>query len=440
MRKITLGGAFFMTLVFCICECFAQCNEVKGLADSTVYAKLEANKVLYQAAVKSGQFKKAVAPLNWLLTNAPQSHTSLYDSATDVFEKLASQERNPSRRRIYVDSLMIVYDLCIKNCGDEASVLNRKVLSFVKYNYKPAEALALFDKVLELNGNDVLDETLLPYMETVKANAMKFKKMSDAQIYEHYNLVTKIADAKIKKTAREGRPVDKYMKIKDDIDAVLISVIKVDCEFVTKNLEPRFRQNPSDLTLAKKIFSFMLQGQCTDDKLWLEAGETIYNNSALKDFALAKHLGLKFYSIGNFEKAKRFLTEALPIASSAEERADVLISLGQIQAKSDKPAARKLFQQALEADDSNKEAYEKIGDLYYNSYDGCAKKVNQVDDRLVYLLAADYYEHSGNGEKVAIARQVFPSKEDVVLLGYKQGDTRSVGCWIEETTTIRTRD
>lgn len=431
-----------MTLVFCVCECFAQCNEVRGLADSTAYAKLEANKVLYQTAVKSGQFKKAVAPLNWLLMNAPQSHSSLYDSGAVVFDKLASQERNPSRRRIYVDSLMIVYDLCIQNCGDEASVLNRKVLSFIKYNlnHKPAEALALFDKVFELNGDNVLDETLLPYMETVKANAVKFKKMSDAQIYEHYNVAMKIADAKIKKTAREGRPVDKYMKLKDDIDAVLISVIKVNCEFVTKNLEPRFRENPSDLTLAKKIFSFMLQGQCTDDKLWLDAGETIYKSSDVKDFALAKHLGLKFYSIGNFEKAKRFLAEALPIASNAEERADVLIYLGQIQARSDKPAARKLFQQALEADNSNKEAYEKIGDLYYNSYDGCAKKVNQVDDRLVYLLAADYYEHSGNGEKVAIARQVFPSKEDVVSLGFKQGDTRSVGCWIEETTTIRTRD
>ncbi len=142
----------------------------------------------------------------------------------------------------------------------------------------------------------------------------------------------------------------------------------------------------------------------------------------------------------NFAKAETMLKEALPLASNASEKAEVLIYLGQLQSKSDKPAARALYRQALEADPGNKEAYEKIGDLYMYSFDACAKKVNQADDRLVYLIAADYYQRAGNGKKAAQAKEAFPSKEDIFVIDYKVGDSKPVGCWIGESTTIRTRD
>ena len=365
-------------------------------------AKAEECKVLYEDALKSPQIKQAEVPLNWLLANVPNFHSSLYINGAEVFDKLASQEKDAARKKVYVDSLMIVYDMRIKNCGDEPAVLNRKALSFLKYNIndQPAEALKLLDRVFELNGNNVMDATLVPYMQVVRLNSLKFKNLTDAQILERYDRIMTVTDAKIKKAQSEGKPTDKYKKIKDDVDAILITVIKVDCEFVKKNLEPKFKQNPNDIVLAKKIFSFMLQGKCTDDPLWLEAGESIHKNSPDKDFGLGKEPGLKYYSKENFAKAESFLKEALPLASTPAEKSEVLIYLGQLEARTDKSGGRARFRQALEADPSNKEAYEKIGDLYYNSFDGCAKKVNQADDRLVYLLAADYYQRAGNGRKL----------------------------------------
>ena len=249
-----------------------------------------------------------------------------------------------------------------------------------------------------------------------------------------------IIDLKIKTALSKGQPIDKYNKMKDAVDVILMGMVTVDCAFVKKNLEPKFKQNPNDLVLAKKIFGFMLQGKCTDDPLWLEAGESIHKNNPVKDFGLAKNLGLKYYSIGNFAKAETYLKEALPLASNGAEKAEVLIYLGQLEGKDNKPAARALYRQALEADPGNKLAYEKIGDLYYHSFDACAKKVNQADDRLVYLIAADYYQKSGDASKIAAAKALFPSKEEIFLIDYKQGETKSVGCWIGESTTIRTRD
>lgn len=442
MKKILLTGTLMMSLVFGSLITFAQCKDVKWPEDPTMKAKAEESKVLYEDALKSGQVKQAEVPLNWLLTNVPQFHSSLYIYGAEVFDKLAAQEKDPARKKLYVDSLMIVYDMRIKNCGDEPSVLNRKALSFLKYNIneQPAEALKMLDRVFELNGNNVMDATLLPYMQTIRLNALKFKNLTDAQILERYDRVMNVADAKIKKAQSEGKPTDKYKKTKDDIDAILITIVKVDCEFVKTNLEPKFKQNPNDIVLAKKIFSFMLQGKCTDDPLWLEAGESIHKNSTDKDFGLVKNLGLKYYSKDNFAKAESLLKEALPLASNAQDKAEVLIYLGQLEARTDKPAARARYRQALEADPGNKQAYEKIGDLYYGSFDMCAKKVNMADDRLVFLIAADYYQRAGDSKKVAMAREGFPSKEEIFLIDYKTGDTKNVGCWIGESTTIRTRD
>jgi hypothetical protein len=111
-----------------------------------------------------------------------------------------------------------------------------------------------------------------------------------------------------------------------------------------------------------------------------------------------------------------------------------------MQSKTDKTAARALYRQAIDADPSNKDAYERIGDLYYYSFEQCAKKVHQAEDRLVFLIAADYYQRAGSGKKVAMAKENFPSKEEIFVIDINPGDTKSVGCWIGENTTIRTRD
>jgi len=446
MKTTILMAAFIMAASFSGNLAFAQCKTVTWPDSPEMKAKAEENKVLYEDALKSGQFKVAQAPLTWLLTNTPNLHNSIYIQGAEVFDKLASAEKDPARKQVYVDSLMIVYDLRVKTCGEEASVSNRKALSFLKYNLqaKPEESLALLDKTFELNGNNVMDGTLVPYMKAVQVNKLKTKNLTDEIVIERYDKVMGVLDAKIKKAQSEGKDIAKYTQMKDEIDKILISIVKVDCAFVKKNLEPKFKANPTDIVLAKKIFGFMLQGKCTDDPLWVEAGEVIHKLTpvAERDCGLAKNLGIKYLAKENFEKAEELLKEAQTICTDAKDKAEVLIYLGNIEAKKgNKVSARDLFRQSAAADPANaKEAYEKIGDLYYNSFGDCAKKVNQADDRLVYLAAAEYYQRSGNGRKLAMAKEAFPSKEDIFLVNYKVGETKTVGCWIGESVTIKTRD
>ena len=445
MKNSIVAGALMAALLFTATGAIAQCKEVVWPTDGAMRAKAEESKVLYEDAKNSKQYKQAAAPLNWLLVNVPQFHSSLYINAADIYDELASAEKDPARKKVYVDSLMIVYDLRMKYCGDDPVVHNRKALSFLKFNIneQPEESLKILDETLQKNGNNVMDPTIVPYFQTVRLNVLKFKKMTDTEILDRYDKLNVIIDDKIKKAQSEGKPVDKYKKYKDDIDAILITMVKVDCDFVRNNLAPKFKQNPNDISLAKKIFSFMLQGKCTDDPLWLQAAETVYNDpNGQKDCGLAKNLGIIYMSKDELDKAEKFLKEAQTVCSDGQDKGEVLLSLGTLASRRGKKSeARELYRQAASADATvAKDAYEKIGDLYFNSAGECSKKINQADDRLVFLLAADYYQRAGNGKKAAMAKEAFPSKEDIFLVNYQPGDSKKVECWINESTTIRTRD
>jgi tetratricopeptide (TPR) repeat protein len=295
--------------------------------------------------------------------------------------------------------------------------------------------------VFEISGTNVTDGNLVAYMTTVKANRVYLKKITDDEIIQRYDKIIAVTDAKIA-AAKTPADADKLKGYKDAVDALLIGMVKVDCDFVKKNLAPKFKQNPNDLALAKKIFKFMLEGKCTDDPLWLEAGEAIHKLSPDKDFGLLKALAASNIAKDNYNKAEELLKEALTMSTlSNNEKAEAQRYMGSIEAKKKNySAARELFRQAAANNPADKEAWEKIGDLYYNSFDECAKRQNMAEDRLVYLAAYEMYQKAGNNAGMSRAKAQFPSKEEIFLLNWQTGSTQRVGCWIQESVILKTRD
>lgn len=408
-------------------------------------SKVEEALVLLKDNKSNGHFKQAAPSLNWLLTSYPQLHTSVYIYGADVYEGLAKAEKDPAKKQIYVDSLMLIYDLRIKNCGEEASVTNRKAVHFYMFNInksgKEKELLELMDKTFELAGNDVMDATLVPYMQVMQINKIKLKKLTDDEILKRYDRLMSVVDAKIKEAQAAGKPVDRYKKYKEQIDEILLSdgmLDSMDCAFIKKNLEPKFKANPADPDMARKVFLLMLKAKCTDDPVWLEAGEAYIKDNP--DFTIIKNLAIKYWVQDNFSKAEELFKKALQVASSNKDKAEILINLAGVEAKKgDKPQARELLRQALAAEPGNKEAYEKIGDLYMTSSKDCSKEQSYAEDRLIFIAAYEMYAKAGNQQKMAQAKSQFPSNEELFTVGWKEGESKKIECWIGETVVLRSR-
>lgn len=445
--KIQLKQLAFTGLAFSIAvsSAFAQCKggwpEDKKTAEEKV--------AVFSDAVKQGPAAfddlKVRGAILWMIANAPKWNTKLYVDAATIYDGLATKEADATKKKMFIDSLMIIYDLRLQNCGDEVNVLNRKASSNVKYNInnkeKAPELLAMFDKVYEISGNNVNDNNLEAYMSVIYVNFLINKgSMTEEQILSRYDKLSAVIDAKIAKAQSENKAADveKYKKIKANVDDKLIKMVKVDCKFVKANLEPKFRANPKDLGLAKKIFKFMLEDNCADDPLWLDAALAIHEVE--KDCGLAKNLGKRMIAT-DLAKAEGFFKEAQSLCTGAEDKSEILVLLGAVQAKNGNPvAARDLFRQALAASAANKDAYEKIGDLYMNAGKECSKMKSKAEDRLVYLAAFDMYVKSGNQQKINAARAQFPSVTELFELNWKEGEKKTITqCWVGETVTLRTR-
>ena len=109
-------------------------------------------------------------------------------------------------------------------------------------------------------------------------------------------------------------------------------------------------------------------------------------------------------------------------------------------AKGDKPAARAAALEAVKLNPLlDKEAWKFIGNIYMGSFNDCAKKQSQIDDRAVFMAAYDAYAKAGDNAGMAQASAQFPTVSDVFTENKKEGESVTLGCWIQVTTTIRSR-
>jgi len=431
---------FGLALILSSIGASAQCNDYKWPQDQ---AKAEKYVDAFKTAIKEQNYKGATAGLQWMIVNAPQWHSDLYVAALDTYDKLASQEMDPGTKQGYIDSLLIIYDLRIKSCGDEMNVLNRKAFSANKYNGqnkdKAKEVLAIFDKTYEVSGNNVFDNNLLAYMDVIKINA-EGKSLTEDQIIQRYNKLIDVIDSKVKRAEEQNKTADieKYKKVTAAIDVRLAKVVKINCAFVKKVFEPKYKANPNDVAMAKKIYQFMLADKCTDDPTWLEAAEAVHKSAP--DFGVTKELCSKYIQNKNFDRANPLLTEVEAKAATPGEKAWIDILKGDVEfQKGNKPGARDAYKKAIVTDAGSKDAYERIGDLYSSAAADCSKNPGSAEEKLVYIAAYQQYFKAANIEKCQLTLTKYPTAAELQKANWKAGEVKKLACWIDESVTVKAR-
>lgn len=447
MKTRVLKNTLMAALTLAGFAAAAQCKTPEWPADK---AKAEECLAIYGDAVKAGNYAEAKSPLLWLIRNAPKVNRQIYIDGADMYDKFATAEKDPAKKQVLVDSMLIMYDLRIASCGEEAAVLNRKVNASFRHNYKNKEKLptllADFDKVFEMNGNNVSDPTLTTYMNLTGLNAKYVKNLSCEQVLQRYDRLVLVIDAKIKVAMEKNKPADveKLKGYKTQIDELMITSVTdlkcASCDFVKKNMEPKFREN-KNLDMAKKMFTFLTADKCTDDPLWLDVADYMIDNDPATDFAIIKNVAIKHISNGNMARGEALIAKAEPLAKDPKQKADIYeIQAGIAVKNGNKVSARDLYFKANAADPTNLDALSKIATLYMNSSGDCNKLKSKAEDRLIYLAAFDMYARAKDNGGMARAKAQFPGKEEIFELNWKAGDTKNIDCWIGGSVVIRTRD
>ncbi len=398
----------------------------------------EEKNALYTDNFRQGNYRAAANYLSWLLINAPNLHNSIYINGVKIYTNLALNEKDPKKKIVYQDSVLLLYDMRIKYFDNEARVLNRKAYDAYRfYSKDPSryeELFNLFKNTFELNGANVMNSNLLPYMDVVRRYKKAGGKITDEEVLDIYAEIGKI----IVKKMESGQNKEKLQKIQDQINGLLVSTVNVDCDFVDKTLGPKLKANPDDLKLAKNILRLSFAGKCMTLDIALEAAKVVQKNEP--EYALAKVIAQLCATKKDFECARKYYEEAINLTDENTKKADAYYYLATIMANQKKKViARNYARKAINADPTKKDAYKLIGDLYFNSFSECKKGQNPVQDRAVYLAAYEMYKKAGDAAGMKRAKEQFPTMEDIFTWNMNVGDKIKVGCWIDETVTIQKR-
>lgn len=402
-------------------------------------ATAETKNALYTDNFKQGNFRKAADHLYWLLVNAPNLNKSIYINGVKIYDGLASEETDKDKKVIYQDSVLLLYNLRIKYFNEESSVLNRKAYDAYKYysddsgRYK--ELLTLFKSTFELNGNKVMDNNLLPYMDVVRRYKVSGGNITDEEILAIYEEIVNITNYKIEVVKTN---TDRLKIVLDKVNELLVSTIDVDCNFVENTLGPKLKAEPDNLKLAKNIMRLSFAGKCLDLEVFMDATKVVQKNEP--EYGLAKLIGQSAASKGDFETAIKYLEESIDLTDDNTKKADSYYSLAVIQANQDKRvSARDYARKAVAADPTKNDAYKIIGNLYFNSFNDCSKGENPIHDKAVYIAAYEMFKRAGDATGMSRAQSQFPTMEEIFTWDMQVGEEYRVGCWINETVTIQKR-
>ncbi len=410
--------------------------------DSAAKVKAEEMNVVQSDAVKMGDYKSAAPALNWLIANAPDLNKSLYINGAKIYDNLAKVEEDPARKIAFADTLLWMYDKRIEHFGDKPNVLNRKVFKAYKYFVKDFSKsewlLEMFDEAFDIGGTKILDANLIAYMNVIKVNA-KLKKIDEDEILDRYDVISSVIEQKIAHNSAKGKSNESLIKKKGIIDNMLTEIVDINCEFVETNMAPKFDETPEDIKHVKRMFTFMLSGKCTDSPLFLSVAKQLQKMEP--DFGLAKVIATKCLANKDYSCAIKYYNQALELTEDGSQKSDVYVNEGKVYSvQKNKAKARAMYSHAIAANPANKKAYIGIGDLYYHSYQECKEEVDMVKDRLVFIVAYEQYKKAGNYKKMASSKEQFPSKEELFNGDYSVGQTLSLGCWINKTAVLQTRD
>ena len=404
--------------------------------------KAKENNVIYSDALKAKNYEATIEPLNWLLENTPDLNPSIYINGVKIYEALGKKETDPAKKDEYVQFGLGLFDKRAEIYPkDKNEIVERKGIyaySFYKKTKEQYEnTFNILKESFDLNGAEMNRGALVALMDMTYKNYL-YKRLTDEQVIDLYSEISEALN-KQKEGASEAnkKKLNNYI---DTVDRLLAATkIEISCDLVEERFGPKLDQG-NDVNIAKRIFDLMIKGKCIDRPLALKAAEIIQTNEPT--FGVAKFLGAKNQQEGNEEKAFAFYEEAAGLTDDNTEKAEMYVNMAKIQMKSgQKSTARNTARRALSFDPSHSDAFELIGDLYFSSYGSgpCFQQKSQVADRAVFIAAYDQYRRAGASAKMNSAKAQFPSIEDIFNEGKSEGESITVGCWINTTVQLERR-
>lgn len=402
-------------------------------------------------SVNNREYNQAAGYFQRLIEQAPTGSVNIYINGGKLYKAKINAAKDAAQKRIFIDSLMTVYDLRMKHFpvyrskrGQDlgtAYVLDIKARDMAVY--LPAENALVreaFRAAIEAGGDQTKPDLVVAYFADLCDDYKNTDEvLADEVIAEYERLSAYFAN--------NPMAVDE----KKQFETTFGLSGAASCENLEKLYKDRLAAAPEDADLYAQAVALMARQHC-DSEFFIATAEHYYGLKHLSETAMM--LAEVYQKKGNFSGASKYLSEALDAESDASQRQKLLVRIAFLESVSNKmAAAAAAARQARELDPKDGVPYFILAQCYASSAAVCDGFSGQAVYWVAYDTMAQAIELLQNNEEDAktyltTAKQLlssyrshFPTNEELFFNEVKEGTRYTVGCGLASgiSTVARAR-
>ena len=357
-------------------------------------------------------YDAAARYLRDLLNSCPDASVAIYQRGANVYKQKINRAKNVTEKNAYIDSLMQIYDLRAKYFGDNAKqglafILDQKAREYLAY--KPNDRAGIrkaFREALEAGGDNADPETVVAYFSNLCDDYKNTDEVMPDEIIAEYDRLSPVFDGATGQAA----------EYKDQFDKCFGLSGVASCENLEAMFKEKIAASNNDPDVLAQAVDLMTRAKC-DSEFYLTTAEKYYEVKPSAETAL--FLAQAFQNKQEYDKAIKYLTEALAVETDNVEKEKLLVRIGVVQlATKNYAEARKA---ALEAQALNPEdgmTYFVLAQCY-----GAQASGANFTSQAMYWVAYDTMEKAAQlleeadlketaTKMMAAFRSAWPSKEE----------------------------
>jgi tetratricopeptide (TPR) repeat protein len=240
-------------------------------------------------------------------------------------------------------------------------------------------------------------------------------------------------------------------KVQRNIEKILSPLLT--CEKLTLIYnDAAFEENKDDIEWLKRAGNLLQKERvgddgeltsCTDNPVFISIAETLYELEPSAQAALK--MAKLDVNKGDWAMAKKYYTEAIEQEEDLRRKANTYMGLAYVNQKMGALSSAK--SNCLKAGQLRKNwgsPYLYLATIYADAAGSCGS--NAVEKNAVYWAAINKLSYARSidpsiadkaAKLISAYSQQIPDKGISFQLGYKEGDKINIGCWINETVSVK---
>lgn len=448
IKLIVLG--WLMTMTYAAAQTGLESGTRYGVGEDSI--RCVKNLSLYSEDFRNKNFEAAFPAWEVVFKECPAATVNIYlDGAKMLSDKIEANKDAAKFEELYA-YLMKVYDQRMEYFGDHPryptpAIKGSKALDMLKYKRNdPAvveEAYSLLNDAVTQLKRAAQPAFLATFMSTA-VSMYGAGKIDAATLVNNYTLISDLTDQVLKDKARASHhPV--YEQVKSGVESLFANSGAATCDVIIGIYEPQLEDNKFDLAWLKRVSQLLARSLCEDAELLYKVSE--YQHNIEPSGASAFGLARMYLKAGDIERALEFFNQAVELTDDNRQKGEYLHQMALIHLSQNRYSqARAHALRAIEARPDWGVPYLTIGRAYALSANSIGEK--EIEKKAAYWAAVDKFMKAksvdsnvadeANGQ-IATFSAHFPATDEIFFEGLEVGATYTVGGWINERTTIRSR-